>query len=76
MRLSPGGYKGLGEAGAECSVLLPDRERGFVQRSSVQCDHGAAGSGPGSRPRHSRPAHIQPHPAAQEQDRTEDTSSC
>ena len=74
MRLYPGGDKGLGEARAECSVLLPDRERGSVQRGSVQSEHSAADSGPGSGAGHSRPTHTRPHPAAQEEDRTADTS--
>lgn len=71
-----GGDEGLGEAGAERSVLLPDRERGFVQHRSFQSDLSAADAGPGSCPRHSRPAHFQSHPAAQEEDRTDDTSIC
>lgn len=71
-----GGDKGLGEAWAECSVLLPDWERGFVQRSSLQSDLSATGSGPVSCPGRPRPVHFQSHPDAQEEDRTEDTSSC
>lgn len=74
--LYAGGDKGLGKAGAECSVLLPDRECGSVQRSSVQSEHSVAVSGPGGGQRRSRPTHIQPHPAAQEEDRSADTSSC
>ncbi len=57
-------------------MLLPDRERCFVQRRSVQSDHSAADAGPGCDQRRSRPAHVQLHPAAQEKDGTEDTSSC
>lgn len=69
-----GGDKRLGEARAECRLLLPDRERGSVQHGSVQSDRGAADSGPGSSQRRSRPAHVRPHPAAQEEDRAADTS--
>lgn len=67
-----GGDKGPGEAGAECGVLLPDRERGFVQLSCVQADRGAADRGAGRGQRRVRPACVQPRPAAQEEDRTKD----
>lgn len=75
-RLYSGGDEGLGEAGAECGVLLPDRECDFMQHSSLQSDHSDAVSGPSGGQRRTRPTHIQPHPAQQEEDRTEDTSRC
>lgn len=67
-----GGDQGPGEAGAERGVLLPDRERGFVQLSGVQADPGAADRGAGSGQRRAGPARIQPRPAAQEEDGTKD----
>lgn len=72
--LYAGGDKGLGEAGAERGVLLPDRERGTVQLSCIQSDRSAAESGPGCSQRRSGPANIQPRPAAQAEDRGADTS--
>lgn len=73
--LYAGGDEGLGEAGAERGVLLPDRERGTVQLSCVQSDRSAAESGPGSSQRRPGPANIQPRPAAQAEDRGADTSN-
>lgn len=69
-----GGDEGPAEAWVERSVLLPDRECGLVLHGSLQRARRLAGCGPGSCPGRCRPAHLQPHPAAQEEDRTEDTS--